>query len=113
MARHIVEVVIETDCGHGDVIGAAHDWVEKWHAWVPCSADTVGAECSAEHCPGGSRRVLDPGSLIRALRDIGCGGRDTCWDPDAENWCQDIHKPWFAVETEKALLDALAGGEQP
>jgi len=32
-------------------------------------------------------------TIIRAFIALGCGSADSCGDPDAENFCQDIHKP--------------------
>lgn len=86
----VMRVEIVTECEHG--------WVES-HAW-PGEVDAMHAGVWPM-CPGGSRRVLAPGEAERIIARVLAALRP-CAEADVA-----------ILDAAVAIVDALAGGEQP
>src|SRR5690606_8369903 len=84
----VVEIV--TECEHG--------WIES-HASVPAEGDAMHAGVWPI-CPGGSRRVLEPGEAERIIARVLAALRP-CAEADVA-----------ILDAAVAIVDALAGGEQ-
>jgi len=98
----VVEIV--TECEHGEWVGP-HCTMER-EGRCPYYPTDTDREC---YCPGGSRRVLEPGEYVLIARDAELPHR---WDvpPELPGWTfSDYGKFQLMLHD---VADALAEGEQ-